>query len=83
MNRDIELYQKLYGEKINPLVKDKISDEGATSRAAKFRICKEAVNRLWEEDKEKPDVMEAINEAKARQLDEKKAQDQTPERYNK
>jgi hypothetical protein len=47
-------------------------------------ICKEVVNILWEEDKDKPEVRKTINTARSCQVKKKKVEkneEQIPEDY--
>jgi hypothetical protein len=88
--KDVELYQKTYGEKINARVNDEISKQGVEHgveyRSDRMRIHREVVDKLWEEDKDKPEVKEAIDAAKSRQVEEKKvekSEERIPEEYQK
>ena len=88
--KDIELYQKTYGEKINVCVNNEISKQGVEHGvdhcSDRMRIHREVVDKLWENDKDKLEVKEAINAAKSRQVEEKRverSQEQIPEKYQK
>ena len=75
---DIELYQKTYGKKINACVNNEISkqgvEHGVDHHSDRMRIHREVVDKLWEEDKDKLEVKEAINAAKSCQVEEKKVE---------
>jgi hypothetical protein len=86
--REVELYQKIYAEKINACVKDEISDQGAVSASDKMRIRRKVVEQLWMEDKNKVEVKEAMEMAKARltgpaSAEEHKSEERIPEQYQK
>lgn len=85
--KETELYQKIYGKKVNAHVKDEISKKGAGDRSDRMRIRVGVVNTLWEKDKDKPEVREAIDAAKSRQMEEKKkvekSEERIPEEYQK
>ena len=88
--KDIELYQKTYGEKINMCVNDEILKQGVEHGVEycsdRIRIHREVVDKLWEEDKDKPEVKEAIDAAKLHQVEEKKvekSEEWIPEEYQK
>jgi hypothetical protein len=81
-----ELYQKIYSEKVNLHVKDEISKKGVEDHSNKMRICREVVNILWEEDKDKPEVRETIDAARSHQVKKKKVEkneERIPEDYQK
>ena len=86
--QEIELYQKTCGEKINACVKDEILKQGADKPSDRMRIRREIVNKLWEEDKNKPDVRKMVDAEKvhlveAKKAEENKNEEQTPEQYQK
>lgn len=79
--RDIEFYQKIFPEKINKRIKDKISNEATDNSAKDLGFHRKVVGELWEEDKDKPHVVEAINAAKKARQAERKSERRTPEQY--
>lgn len=88
MLQGIELYQKAYPERIKERVNDETAKQGAGNLSDKMRIRRKVVDDLWEEDKNKPDVMEMINAARARLSEERNAEEQkseerTPEQYQR
>jgi hypothetical protein len=76
--KDVELYQKTYSEKINVCVNDQIFkqrvEHGVDHHSDRMQIHREVVDKLWEEDKDKPEVKEAINAAKSHQVEGKKVE---------
>jgi hypothetical protein len=86
--QEVKLYQNIYAEKINACVKDEISDQGAVSTSDKMQICRKVVKQLWMEDKNKVEVKEAMEMAKAclmgpASTEEHKSEEWIPEQYQK
>lgn len=75
MLQEVELYQKTYGKKVNECVNDEILKQGTENLSARMQICWKVVTTLWEEDKRKGDVREAIDAAKACIVEEKKVEE--------
>ena len=81
--RDVELYQKIFPEKVNARIKDKISNEATDNPANDLGMHRKVVGELWEEDKDKAHVREAINATKKARQAEGKGERRTPEQYQK
>jgi hypothetical protein len=88
--KDIKLYQKTYSEKINEHVNDEILKQGVEHGvdhcSNRMQIHMEVVDKLWEGDKDKPEVKEAIDAEKSCQVEEKKVEkskERIPEEYQK
>jgi hypothetical protein len=76
--KDVKLYQKTYSKKINVHVNNEISKQGVEHGvdhcSNRMQIHREVVDKLWEEDKDKLEVKEAIDAAKLCQVEEKKVE---------
>jgi hypothetical protein len=74
---EAKLYQKIYSEKVNLHVKDKILKKGVEDCSNKMQIHREVVNILWEEDKDKLEVRETIDAARSCQVKKKRTKNKS------